>query len=110
MRLPLYIAGLTVKPENFNRHQGYGSLELKFIKNTDPEIAEAIRLELERQKYTLELIASENIASRAVMEAQGCVMTNKYAEGYPDKRYYGGCECVDIAEKLAVKRARNNFV
>ncbi len=109
LRLPLYIAGLTVKPENFNRHQGYGSLELKFIKNTDPEIAEAIRLELERQKYTLELIASENIASRAVMEAQGCVMTNKYAEGYPDKRYYGGCECVDIAEKLAVKRAMEIF-
>jgi len=84
-------------------------LNLGIIKKTDPEIARAISDELERQKYNLELIASENIVSPAVMEAQGSVMTNKYAEGYPDKRYYGGCEQVDIAEKLAISRAKELF-
>jgi glycine hydroxymethyltransferase len=84
-------------------------LNLGIIKKTDPEIARAISDELERQKYNLELIASENIVSPAVMEAQGSVMTNKYAEGYPDKRYYGGCEQVDIAEKLAISRAKDLF-
>ncbi len=75
----------------------------------DPEIAEAILGELERQEYKLEMIASENFASTAVMEAQGCVMTNKYAEGYPGKRYYGGCEFVDVAERLAIERAKELF-
>ena len=75
----------------------------------DPEIAEAIRLETERQEYNLEFIASENFVSEAVMEAQGSVMTNKYAEGYPAKRYYGGCEMVDIAERLAIDRAKELF-
>ena len=84
-------------------------MNLGIIKKTDPEIARAISDELERQKYNLELIASENIVSPAVMEAQGSVMTNKYAEGYPDKRYYGGCEQVDIAEKLAISRAKELF-
>jgi glycine hydroxymethyltransferase len=84
-------------------------LILGVIKKIDPEIARAISDELERQKYNLELIASENIVSPAVMAAQGCVMTNKYAEGYPDKRYYGGCEQVDIAEKLAISRAKELF-
>ncbi len=84
-------------------------MNLGIIKKTDPEIARAISDELERQKYNLELIASENIVSPAVMEAQGSVMTNKYAEGYPDKRYYGGCEQVDIAEKLAISRAKDLF-
>ena len=84
-------------------------MDLKFIENTDPDIADVIVGELDRQKNTLELIASENIASRAVMAAQGSVLTNKYAEGYPDKRYYGGCEYVDIAEKLAVNRAKKLF-
>ncbi len=65
---------------------------------SDPEIAEAIKLELGRQQHEIELIASENIVSRAVLEAQGSIMTNKYAEGYPGKRYYGGCQFVDIAE------------
>jgi glycine hydroxymethyltransferase len=75
----------------------------------DPEIAEAIRLETERQEYNLEFIASENFVSEQVMEAQGSVMTNKYAEGYPAKRYYGGCEMVDIAERLAIDRAKELF-
>ncbi|MFO7557705.1 MAG: serine hydroxymethyltransferase [Desulfobacterales bacterium] len=84
-------------------------MNLSIIKKTDPEIARAIADELERQQCNLELIASENIVSLAVMEAQGSVMTNKYAEGYPDKRYYGGCEQVDIAEKLAISRAKELF-
>jgi len=75
----------------------------------DPEIAGAIREETKRQAGKLELIASENFVSEAVLEAQGCVMTNKYAEGYPGRRYYGGCEFVDIAESLAIERARKLF-
>lgn len=75
----------------------------------DSEVAEAIRAEIEREKNTLVMIASENYASRAVIEAQANVMTNKYAEGYPDKRYYGGCEYVDIVEKLAIDRAKKLF-
>ncbi|MCK4468273.1 MAG: serine hydroxymethyltransferase [Desulfobacterales bacterium] len=82
---------------------------MKHIEKVDPEIAGAIAKELDRQKNNLELIASENIASQAVMAAQGSVLTNKYAEGYPGKRYYGGCEYVDIAEKLAVERAKQLF-
>jgi glycine hydroxymethyltransferase len=84
-------------------------LDLKDISNIDPDIADAIAKEIDRQDNTLELIASENIASRAVMAVQGSVLTNKYAEGYPDKRYYGGCEYVDVAERLAVKRAKRLF-
>src|SRR5271157_719412 len=75
------------------------------LAETDPEIARAIELEVGRQRDEIELIASENIVSRAVLEAQGSVMTNKYAEGYPGKRYYGGCQFVDIAETLAIERA-----
>src|SRR4051794_3635829 len=75
----------------------------------DPEIAEAIRLELGRQRDEIELIASENIVSRAVLEAQGSVMTNKYAEGLPGRRYYGGCQYVDIAENLALDRIKRLF-
>ena len=84
-------------------------MDLKLIENVDYEIAGAITMEIDRQKNTLELIASENIASPAVMAVQGSVFTNKYAEGYPDKRYYGGCEYVDIAEKLAINRAKKLF-
>ena len=84
-------------------------MDLKDISNIDPDIADAIAKEIDRQNNTLELIASENIASRAVMAVQGSVLTNKYAEGYPDKRYYGGCEYVDVAERLAVKRAKKLF-
>ncbi|MBI5644228.1 MAG: serine hydroxymethyltransferase [Deltaproteobacteria bacterium] len=79
------------------------------LKNFDPEIYEAIRLETERQEYKLELIASENLVSEEVLEASGSVMTNKYAEGYPGKRYYGGCEFVDVAERLAIERAKKLF-
>jgi glycine hydroxymethyltransferase len=75
----------------------------------DPEIAEAIRKETERQEYSLEFIASENFVSEKVLEAQGSVLTNKYAEGYPGKRYYGGCEFVDVAEQLAIDRAKKLF-
>lgn len=75
----------------------------------DPEIADAIELEFGRQQNEIELIASENIVSKAVLEAQGSIMTNKYAEGYPGKRYYGGCQYVDIAETLAIDRAKELF-
>ncbi|MEL0324389.1 MAG: serine hydroxymethyltransferase, partial [Rhodospirillales bacterium] len=75
----------------------------------DPELSVAIRKELGRQQDQIELIASENIVSRAVLEAQGSVLTNKYAEGYPGKRYYGGCEFVDVAEELAIERAKRLF-
>ena len=79
------------------------------LSTVDPEITEAIRKELDRQQHEIELIASENIVSKAVLEAQGSVLTNKYAEGYPGKRYYGGCEFVDIAETLAIERAKQLF-
>lgn len=79
------------------------------LASRDPEIAKAMDLELGRQRDEIELIASENIVSRAVMEAQGSVMTNKYAEGYPGRRYYGGCEYVDVAENLAIERACKLF-
>lgn len=84
-------------------------MDTEFIEKVDTEIADAITREIDRQNNTLELIASENIASRAVMATQGSVLTNKYAEGYPGKRYYGGCEYVDIAEKLAIDRAKQLF-
>ncbi|HXW68835.1 MAG TPA: serine hydroxymethyltransferase, partial [Dissulfurispiraceae bacterium] len=79
------------------------------LKKNDPEIFDAIYREIDREQSKILLIASENYASRAVMEAQGSVLTNKYAEGYPDKRYYGGCEYADIIERLAIERARNLF-
>ena len=79
------------------------------IAQTDKEVADAMQLELDRQKRNIELIASENIVSPAVMAAMGSVLTNKYAEGYPAKRYYGGCECVDIVENIAIERAKQLF-
>jgi len=82
---------------------------MSVLRETDPEIAEAILLETRRQAEKLELIASENFVSEAVLEAQGCTMTNKYAEGYPGKRYYGGFEYVDMAENLAIERCRKLF-
>ncbi|MFH1888737.1 MAG: serine hydroxymethyltransferase [Candidatus Omnitrophota bacterium] len=82
---------------------------MKHVKNIDPQIYAAIMNEIKRQKENLELIASENFTSLAVLEAQGSVMTNKYAEGYPDARWYGGCEYVDEAERLAVERAKELF-
>ena len=79
------------------------------LARTDPEVAEAIRNETERQGRQLEMIASENFVSEAVLEALGTVLTNKYAEGYPGRRYYGGCEFVDVAESLAIARAKEIF-
>jgi len=79
------------------------------LAQSDPELARIVASEAERQQHTIELIASENIVSTAVIEAQGSLLTNKYAEGYPGKRYYGGCECVDEAERLAIVRAQKLF-
>ncbi len=87
----------------------YNQQNIDTIHAMDPEIAEAVSREYDRQLHTLELIASENIVGPAVMAAQASVMTNKYAEGYPGKRYYGGCEYVDIAENLAIDRAKSLF-
>ena len=82
---------------------------MEILRAVDPEVATAIDKELRRQQNNLELIASENFVSSAVLEAQGSVLTNKYAEGYPGRRYYGGCEFVDIAEELARKRVCQLF-
>ncbi len=82
---------------------------MSILATFDPAVAEAIRHETERQEYNLELIASENFVSEAVLEAQGSVLTNKYAEGYPGKRYYGGCHHVDVVENLAIDRAKELF-
>lgn len=82
---------------------------LEYVKQSDPEIFDAIKGEIDRENNTLELIASENFVSKAVLQTAGCVMTNKYAEGYPGKRYYGGCEWVDVAENLARERAKQLF-
>jgi len=84
-------------------------IDLETVRLADPEVAEAMGLELKRQREHIELIASENFVSPAVLAAMGSHLTNKYAEGYPGKRYYGGCECVDIVEKLAIKRAKALF-
>ncbi len=97
-------ATLSPKPTNDT-----DSLFLAPLNQTDPEIAEAIKLELGRQRDEIELIASENIVSRAVLEAQGSVLTNKYAEGLPGKRYYGGCQFVDLVERLAIARVTKLF-
>ena len=75
------------------------------LRRQDPQIADAIQNEVRRQRENINLIASENYASRAVLEAQGSALTNKYAEGYPGRRYYGGCEFIDVAERLAIQRA-----
>ena len=88
-----------LSPDYFNRP----------LADVDPEIAEVLRGELERQQRTLEMIASENFVPRAVLECQGSVLTNKYAEGYPGRRYYGGCEWVDVSEQLAIDRAKALF-
>jgi len=91
---------------SISRDKGFFTQELS---SRDPELFGSITSELGRQRDEIELIASENIVSRAVMEAQGSVMTNKYAEGYPGRRYYGGCQYVDIAENLAIERAKELF-
>src|ERR1700689_3583240 len=90
-------------------HSAPDSFFTATLTEADPDIAAAIRGELGRQRHEIELIASENIVSRAVLEAQGSVLTNKYAEGYPGNRYYGGCEWVDQVETLAINRAKKLF-
>ena len=80
-----------------------------YVKDFDPEVAKAMEDELGRQRNNLELIASENLVSEAVMAAMGSHLTNKYAEGYPGKRYYGGCQYVDVVENLAIERAKELF-
>src|SRR2546429_3313100 len=79
------------------------------LAEVDPEIAEVLQGELERQQRTLEMIASENFVPQSILDCQGSVLTNKYAEGYPGRRYYGGCEYVDVAEQLAIDRAKELF-
>src|SRR5690349_20875034 len=90
-------------------HASVTGLFCDTLLEADPEIAAAIGRERERQQFQIELIASENIVSRAVLEAQGSVLTNKYAEGYPGRRYYGGCQFVDVAETLAIERLNKLF-
>lgn len=96
----------SVLPMTATKEKGFFSDSLK---TSDPALFDSIQKELKRQQTQIELIASENIVSKAVLEAQGSVLTNKYAEGYPGKRYYGGCEFVDIAEELAIERAKELF-
>src|SRR5690554_7142903 len=84
-------------------------MDFKKVESIDPQVAEAINLELNRQRDNIELIASENFVSPAVMDAMGSPLTNKYAEGYPGKRYYGGCEFVDIVENIARERLKELF-
>ena len=108
-------AYLAAKFEGGRHERRVGKFETSFMRNelkvqsVDPEIASVIALELQRQQENIELIASENFTSPAVMEAQGSVLTNKYAEGYPKKRWYGGCENVDVVEQLAIDRAKKLF-
>ena len=119
-----FISALRITQRGFNRQQlpfrgkndslvaKYslpGGLSVSFIEKQDPEIYAAIQKEINRQEFELEMIASENLVSPAVMEAQGSVLTNKYAEGYPGKRYYGGCENVDVVESLAIERAKKIY-
>src|SRR3954468_17653774 len=95
-------AAMTARPSAIERRW-------RTLADSDPEIAAAISGEVHRQNDGIELIASENFVSRAVLQAAGSVMTNKYVEGYPGKRYYGGCEFVDVAERVAIARAQALF-
>ena len=92
-----------IKKDVSGNYQDYFDKDLSF---RDPDLYSSIKLELERQQQHIELIASENIVSKAVLDAQGSILTNKYAEGYPGKRYYGGCEFVDKTEELALERVK----
>ncbi|WP_051344211.1 serine hydroxymethyltransferase [Alicyclobacillus herbarius] len=92
-----------------SRARPRGGRKVTFLNQVDPDVAKAMQAELERQRAKIELIASENFVSRAVLEAMGTVLTNKYAEGYPGRRYYGGCEHVDVVEQIAIDRAKQLF-
>src|SRR3989337_1374061 len=96
-------------PEMRDDMTAHPSVLDRALAHFDPEVAEQVERELVRQQSTLEMIASENFAPRAVMEAEGSCVTNKYAEGYPGRRYYGGCEHVDVVERLAIERVRALF-
>ena len=96
-----------IKTDINGSYQDYFDKDLSF---RDPDLYKSIKLELHRQQQHIELIASENIVSKAVLDAQGSILTNKYAEGYPGKRYYGGCEFVDKAEELALERLKNYLI
>src|SRR6267378_2593069 len=91
---------------NSNGVEGISAISLSYA---DIDVADAIEAELRRQRHSIELIASENFVSRAVLDAQGSILTNKYAEGYPNRRYYGGCVNVDVIETLAIERAKMLF-
>src|ERR1019366_6120542 len=99
---------LPLTPARYNRSLSHGGTQMS-LQSTDPKIFDLIQQEKHRQESTLELIASENHVSKAVMEAAGSVLTNKYAEGYPGKRYYGGCQFYDQIENLAIERAKKIF-
>src|SRR5258708_1251695 len=101
-----HVSPMTSTARHLPNQQGFFDTALA---DSDPELFEAIRKEVGRQRDTIELIASENIVSQAVLEAQGSALTNKYAEGYPGRRYYGGCQFVDIAESLAIERVKKLF-
>src|SRR5215217_1886873 len=103
---PRKVSILAISPVSPQTTEHAASFFSDSLFDADPEVAAAIRSEHQRQQSQIELIASENIVSRAVLEAQGSLLTNKYAEGYPGRRYYGGCEYVDIAERLATDRAK----
>jgi glycine hydroxymethyltransferase len=103
----MFYNNYNLKIGGFNMN--YVENNLEFLDNYDPQVASAMKAELGRQRRNLELIASENIVSPAVMAAMGSILTNKYAEGYPDKRYYGGCEYVDVVENIARERAKKLF-
>ena len=107
-RLNISVAEANQKEWTSNKEHDFQPY-IDIVRSADPEIARAIELEIERQTHTLELIASENITSLAVMATQASVLTNKYAEGYPHRRYYGGCRHVDTVEKLAIERAKKLF-
>ena len=96
-----------IKKDISGNYQDYFDKDLSF---RDPDLYNSIKLELERQQQHIELIASENIVSKAVLDAQGSILTNKYAEGYPGKRYYGGCEFVDKAEELSSWKELKNYL
>src|SRR6186713_3358348 len=102
----MHLASSAGADRNADMPSGFFSASLR---DSDPEVADAIGRELGRQQHEIELIASENIVSRAVLEAAGSVLTNKYAEGYPGHRYYGGCQYVDEVERLAIERAKRLF-
>src|SRR3981189_387928 len=108
-RRPSLTSSVNAMTDPSRAHAPVANLFTASLAETDPEVAEVVKCELSRQRDEIELIASENIVSKAVLEAQGSVLTNKYAEGLPGRRYYGGCQYVDVAENLAIERVTKLF-